>query len=730
MNGAPTITATAVDSPTDGREAAPVSPGLARLIATLADYLDAARIDEIIRAYHYAAAAHGCRTRRSGEPYITHPVAVGQILAEMHMDHHGIMAALLHDVLEDTSADEQELRTLFGDTVAELVDGVSKLQRMNFASQAEAQAENFLKMTMAMAKDIRVILVKLADRLHNMRTLGVLASAKRRRIARETLEIYAPIAHRLGMYEIRAELEDLGFQALYPMRARRIEAAVRKARGNRDEMLATLRQAIQARLEQTGLPCRVMGRERHLYSIYRKMREERKSFNKIMDVYAFRVIVDQVDSCYRALGVLHGLYKPVPGRFRDYIAIPKGNGYQSLHTTLIGLRGVPIDIQICTEQMEAMAHHGVAARRFLDGCSESPSSGEDRTNQWLQGLLEMQKVAGDSIEFIENVKIDLFPDEVYVFTPKGKILELPVGATAIDFAYAIHTDIGHSCVGCQIDQRLAPLSEQLRSGQTVKIITSPGARPNVSWLNFAVTAKARSSVRHYLKNQQYTEAVDLGRRLLQKSLSVCQKSLDELPQAQIDQLLQEYRLNGLDALLSEIGLGNRPVQEIVRKLLPGVSGTLQLGMVDSGTNALIIGEKGGMLLNYARCCYPIPGDAVVGQLSSGRGITIHQETCRHVEPILGDSLHCLAVQWQSGIEGEFVAGLRVEMKNKRGMLASVASAIADSDSNIERVTTADRHGDISMLVIEVSVRDRVHLARVIRKIKAIDAVSRVFRSRS
>ncbi|MCB1617403.1 MAG: HD domain-containing protein, partial [Pseudomonadales bacterium] len=330
MNGAPTITATAVDSPTDGREAGPVSPGLARLIATLADYLDAARIDEIIRAYHYAAAAHGCQTRRSGEPYITHPVAVGQILAEMHMDHHGIMAALLHDVLEDTSADEQELRTLFGDTVAELVDGVSKLQRMNFASQAEAQAENFLKMTMAMAKDIRVILVKLADRLHNMRTLGVLASAKRRRIARETLEIYAPIAHRLGMYEIRAELEDLGFQALYPMRARRIEAAVRKARGNRDEMLATLRQAIQARLEQTGLPCRVMGRERHLYSIYRKMREERKSFNKIMDVYAFRVIVDQVDSCYRPLGVLHGLYKPVPGRFRDYIAIPKGNGYQSL----------------------------------------------------------------------------------------------------------------------------------------------------------------------------------------------------------------------------------------------------------------------------------------------------------------------------------------------------------------------------------------------------------------
>lgn len=730
MNGAPTITPEPLDSPDSDRQQKPVVAGLPPLIATLGGYLDAAKIDEVVRAYHYAAEAHGCQTRQSGEPYITHPVAVGQILAEMHMDHHGIMAALLHDVLEDTSADEQELRALFGDTVAALVDGVSKLKRIDFATHAEAQAENFLKMTMAMAKDIRVILVKLADRLHNMRTLGVLAPAKRRRIAKETLEIYAPIANRLGMYDTRTELEELGFQALYPMRARRIEAAVRKARGNRNEMLATLSQAIQGRLDQAHLSSRVIGRERYLYSIYRKMREERKSFSKIMDVYAFRIIVDQIDSCYRALGVLHGLYKPVPGRFRDYIAIPKGNGYQSLHTTLIGLRGVPIDIQIRTESMEAMAHHGVAARRFLDGWEENSSGGEDRTNQWLKGLLEMQQVAGDSIEFIENVKIDLFPDEVYVFTPKGRILELPVGATAIDFAYAIHTDIGHSCVSCQIDRRLAPLSERLKSGQTVKIITSQSAKPNVSWLNFAVTAKARSSIRHYLKNQQYAEAVDLGRRLLQKSLSACQSSLDEISSARVDQLLLEYRLADLDALLGEIGLGNRRVQEVVQKLLPGVSGNPQGGMIDSASNSLVIGENEGPLLNYARCCYPIPGDAVVGQLNSGRGITIHQETCRHVERILGDSLQCLSVQWQSGMEGEFIAGLKVEMKNQRGMLANVASAIADTHSNIERVTTADRHGDISILSIEVSVRDRVHLARIIRKIRAIEAVSRVSRSRS
>jgi len=495
-------------------------PTIDSLEDRLRGYLAPEQTAMVRRAYYYAEQAHYGQLRRSGDPYVTHPLAVASILAEMHMDHQSLVAAMLHDVIEDTGVNKMAIGQQFGTPVAELVDGVSKLTQMEFGSLEEKQAENFQKMALAMARDIRVILVKLADRLHNMRTLGVLPTAKARRIARETLEIYAPIALRLGMNTVRMEFEDLGFAALYPMRARRIRAAVLSARGNRRELVDKIRNQIEGCLSREGHEVEVIGREKHLYSIYNKMRTKRKSFAEIMDIYAFRIIVDSVDTCYRVLGCVHNLYKPVPGEFKDYIAIPKANGYQSLHTITMGMHGVPIEIQIRTREMEDMANNGIAAHWLYKSDEAAAANGSHaRARQWVQGLLEMQQRAGNSLEFIENVKIDLFPDEIYVFTPRGHIMELPSGATAVDFAYAVHTDVGDHCVACRINRRLAPLSEPLESGQTVEIITAAGARPNPSWLNYAVTAKARSNIRHFLKKQTRDDSIDLGQRLLDKALA-------------------------------------------------------------------------------------------------------------------------------------------------------------------------------------------------------------------
>ena len=485
----------------------------------LSGYLAGQQINQVRRAYYYAEQAHEGQFRRTGDPYITHPLQVAGILSKMHMDHQSLMAAMLHDVIEDTGITKTAIKSQFGNTVAEMVDGVSKLSKIKFRSQAEAQAENFQKMALAMSRDLRIIMVKLADRLHNMRTIKVLPPDKRRRIARETLEIYAPIANRLGMNDMRIEFEELAFEAIYPLRYRRIGAAVRKVWGNRKEVVTKLQTSLEACLEREGLPGRTIGREKHLYSIYDKMRSKRKSFSEIMDVYAFRIVVDRVDTCYRVLGAIHSLYKPVPGRFKDYIAIPKANGYQSLHTTLFGMHGLPIEIQIRTEEMEAMANNGIAAHWLYKSSEDIPSNTHIRAREWVNGLLEMQQHAGNSLEFIENVKIDLFPDEIYVFTPKGEIFELPAGSTPVDFAYAIHTDVGSTCVACRISRRLAPLSEPLQSGQTVEIITAPGHKPNPAWLSFVVTAKARTGIRHFLKSQKRSESVALGRRLLTKALA-------------------------------------------------------------------------------------------------------------------------------------------------------------------------------------------------------------------
>ena len=698
----------------------------------LSNYLEKDQVNSVRRAYFYAEQAHDGQVRRSGDAYVTHPLAVASILSEMHMDHQSLMAAMLHDVIEDTGITKTAIKSQFGHTVADLVDGVSKLNKITFSSRAEAQAENFQKMAMAMAKDLRVILVKIADRLHNMRTLEVLTPDKRRRIARETLDIYAPIANRLGMNNVRVEFEELGFAALYPMRARRISAAVKSIRGNRKEIVSQIQTSLEACLEREGLPGRTIGREKHLFSIYEKMRSKRKSFSEIMDVYAFRIIVDRADSCYRVLGAVHSLYKPVPGRFKDYIAIPKANGYQSLHTTLFGMHGVPIEIQIRTEEMEAMANNGISSHWLYKSSDDLPSNAHIRAREWVNGLLEMQKHAGNSLEFIENVKIDLFPDEIYVFTPKGQIFELPAGSTAVDFAYAIHTDVGNSCVACRISRRLAPLSEPLQSGQTVEIITAPGTQPNPAWLSFVVTGKARSNIRHYLKNQKHSESVALGRRLLNKALAGFGTQIESITNDNFESALKQANLKSVDQLLEEIGLGNRMSYMIAQRLAAQVNISADEGEPAEPQQQATLAIRGseGLVMNYAKCCHPIPGDPIVGHISSGRGMVIHTDDCNNIADIRDNPEKCIAVSWDPEVEGEFSVELRVELENQRGIIATLATTITGAEANIEKISTVERDARFSIVNLSLNVKNRVHLARVMKRVRLIKPVTKVTRVKS
>ncbi len=695
----------------------------------LASYLSKDQINQVRRAYFFAEQAHVGQRRTTGEAYVTHPLAVASILADMHMDHQSLMAAMLHDVIEDTGISKDALRTQFGDAVAELVDGVSKLTQIEFQSRAEAQAENFQKMALAMAKDIRVILVKLSDRLHNMRTLGVLKPEKRRRIARETLEIYAPIAQRLGMHNMRVEFEDLGFGAMHPMRADRIKAAIKAVRGNRREIVEKIRASIEHYLQQEGHKARVLGREKHLYGIYRKMRTKRKSFSEIMDIYAFRIVVDSVDTCYRVLGCVHSLYKPVPGQFKDYIAIPKANGYQSLHTVLFGMQGVPIEIQIRTEEMEEMANNGIAAHWLYKAnkTGEAANGSHARARRWVQGLLEMQQHAGDSLEFIENVKIDLFPDEIYVFTPRGDIKELPQGSSAVDFAYAVHTDVGNSCVACRINRRLAPLSEQLQSGQTVEIITSPGAQPNPAWLNYVVTAKARATIRHFLKHCRTAESLALGKRLLEKALNSLGTSLDKISDEQKQRLLRTTGVDKFDKVLEEIGLGNR-VSFLTARQLVSKSETSTAANANETHEPLAIHGTEGLLVNFAKCCHPIPGDLIVGLISAEKGMVVHTESCHNSVEARDKPERCVPLRWADDVEGEFACEVRVDLEKSRGAIAVLATRITSLDANIKRITVDD-DTRISAVRMIISVRDRIHLARIMRIVRTVPGVVKVARIR-
>ncbi|GEN23744.1 guanosine-3',5'-bis(diphosphate) 3'-pyrophosphohydrolase [Halomonas cupida] len=696
----------------------------------LGGYLPAEEIQQVRRAFYYAEQAHDGQRRRSGEPYVTHPLAVANILANMHMDHQSLMAAMLHDVIEDTGVSKEALAVQFGEPVAELVDGVSKLTQITFEDKAVAQAENFQKMVLAMSRDIRVIIVKLADRLHNMRTLGALRPDKKRRIARETLEIYARVASRLGINTIRVELEDLSFQAIHPMRAERIKRAVSSARGNRRSAIRQVQNALQTRLDEHGLKGTVIGRQKHLLSIYRKMRDQRKSFNEIMDVFGFRIIADDVDSCYRILGMVHNLYKPVPGRFKDYIAIPKANGYQSLHTTLFGAGGMPIEVQIRTREMEAMANNGIAAHWLYKAGQTSHPIAEGshaRARQWVKGLLEMQRHAGDSLEFIEHVKNDLFPDDIYVFTPKGDIMELPQGATVVDFAYAVHTEIGNSCIACRIDRHLAPLSSRLESGQTLEIITSPGGKPNLAWLNFVITAKARSAIRHALKHQQHTEAVQLGRRLLTKSLAEFEINFEELTDPVRQQLLKELEFKDEAALLEAIGLGNCVAHLIARRLVELARGEAIDASGSSSHGPVTISGAEGMVIKFARCCHPLPGDTVIGHLSIGKGIVVHRSECRNLQELKSDPEKLIVLRWSDDINEDFPVALRLEVESRRGLVAELAALTTDAGANIERIGIEDRDARLSIVNLTLVVRDRTHLARIIKRMRNLSHVGRISR---
>ncbi|SEL78598.1 GTP pyrophosphokinase/guanosine-3',5'-bis(diphosphate) 3'-pyrophosphohydrolase [Colwellia chukchiensis] len=692
----------------------------------VSSYLSKVQVDLLKQAYIFARAAHDGQMRSSGEPYITHPVAVALNLARMNLDHETLMAALLHDVIEDTPATKDELAELFGHTVAELVEGVSKLDKLKFDNKEEMQAENFRKMILAMVQDIRVILIKLADRTHNMRTLGSLRPDKRRRIARETLEIYAPIANRLGIHDVKNELEVLGFEALYPMRARALKSAIKQARGNRKEIVNNIQEEITRRLAENGLKAQVIGREKHLYSIYRKMLNKELMFNEVMDIYAFRIIVgDKIDDCYRALGAAHNLYKPIETRFKDYIAIPKTNGYQSLHTSLIGPHGIPVEIQIRTHDMDQMADRGVAAHWLYkqDG-DDSGTTAQMKARRWMQSLLELQQSAGSSYEFIENVKSDLFPEEIYVFTPDGRIIELPMGATAVDFAYAVHTDVGNSCVGVKVDRKPFPLSQPLDSGQTIEVITSTAARPNATWLNFVVTSKARLQIRTYLRSQEKTESLALGRRLLSHALG--STKLEDICQEKLTQVVQDTGNKSIEELLINIGLGNALSIGIAKRLKDEFNDETELTVTSAKSKMPIKGTE-GMMVSYGKCCRPIPGDSILAYLSPGKGLMVHQHGCRNNKGHEQGSL--FPVRWDTDIDRDFIAKLRIDILNHKGALAALTNVIARCGSNVHSLNSGEKDSGLYLIDMEITCRNRIHLADIIRKIKVMPDVQRVIRNK-
>ncbi len=699
---------------------------ISNLCADLESYLEPEQIREVYRAYLFGAEAHAGQKRMSGEPYIYHPIAVSRILADLHMDHKCLMAAILHDVIEDTGFSKKQIIEHFDEEIAELVDGVSKLTNLDTKSHAEKQAENVRKMLLAMTRDIRVILIKLADRLHNMRTLGVMRPDKARRISRETMEIYAPIASRLGIYSMRVELESLGFQAYHPWRYAVIDAAMQKLRGPRREIVEHIQQSISNRLVQEGMQAEVKGRQKNLCSTYRKMRDKHLSLQDLADVYAFRIIVDKVDSCYRILGAVHNLYKPVPGKFKDYIAIPKANGYQSLHTVLFGPHGLPIEVQIRTREMDQVAESGIAAHWLYKLDKSSSNVANNATAGWLNNLLEMQKGAGNSEEFLEHVKIDLFPDEVYVFTPHGKIMELPQGATVIDFAYAVHSDVGNHCVAARVDRRLVPLRSRLLNGQSVEILTSPNARPSPAWLDVVITGKARANIRNFLKQLKSREAVELGRRLLEKELEVYDASIEDIAEETINNYLTTFKLNNFEALLEDIAFGNRMALMVARHMI-GVEELKDPGEQNAGSSALAIRGTEGLVVKYAKCCRPIPGDPIGALFRPGTGIVVHHRDCKNLSSSHKGGDSWLDVQWDLDMQGEFSTEIRVDVGNQRGVLAEVASTIAQTESNIEHVHTEERDGVTTALTFIIAVRNRQHLARVMRRLKSLPPVIRITR---
>jgi RelA/SpoT family (p)ppGpp synthetase len=694
---------------------------------SVAGYLKPADLSRLEEAYHFSDAAHQGQLRKSGEPYISHPVAVAEILSHWQLDAQTLCAALLHDVVEDTEVSTDDISRRFGKPVADLVDGVSKLDRIEFQSQQDAQAENFRKMLLAMARDVRVMLIKLADRLHNMRTLDAVAPAKRRRVARETLEIYAPIANRLGLDGLYRELQELGFQHIHPLRFKVLAKAVKGARGNRREVVDKILDGINKRLAEAKIEAAVSGREKHIYSIYKKMIEKKLSFTEVLDIYGFRVVVRDVPACYLALGALHSLYKPVPGKFKDYIAIPKLNGYQSLHTALIGPYGVPVEVQIRTRDMHRVAESGVASHwLYKDAESGTLSEVQNRTHKWLQSLIEIQDASGDSAEFLEHVKVDLFPAEVYVFTPKGKIMALPRGATAVDFAYAVHTDIGNRCVAAKVNYELVPLRTELKNGDRVEIVTAAHAHPNPAWLSYVKTGKARSQIRHFLKTMQFEESTALGERLLGQAL----RALDSDPMAigpeRWDKLVRESGAKSRGEVLADIGLGKRLAAIVARQLLALADHAPADAKAGAAASIVIRGSE-GMAVQFAKCCRPIPGDPIIGFIKKGQGLVVHTHDCPLVTRARTDPEKWIDVEWAPDTERTFDVGIRIVAANQRGVLAKVANAISEAGSNIDNVSMDEERGVYTAMHFTIQVHNRLHLARVMKALRRIPEVVRITR---
>ena len=709
---------------------------IAEFTRHLGHYLPTPDIALVERAFEFSESAHRGQFRKSGEPYITHPLAVASILSEWRLDAEGLAAALLHDVMEDTPVLRSEIESKFGRPVAAMVDGLSKLDQIEFASREDAQAESFRKMLLAMARDVRVILIKLADRLHNMRTLDAMAPTHRKRIARETIDIYAPIANRLGLNALYLELQDLSFKHLFPLRYRILAQAIKTARGNRREVMNRLFDVLRDGFARANIAATVTGREKSIYSVYRKMREKHYTFSQVFDIYGVRVLVNDKSTCYAALGVLHELYKPIPGKFKDYIAIPKANGYQSLHTTLFGPFGTPLEAQLRTHDMHRVAEAGVAAHwLYKSGGQLDLEEAQRETDRWLQGLLEIQSESRDSKEFLEHVKGDLFPEEIYLFTPKGKIMALPRGATAVDFAYGVHTDIGHHCVAARINYELLPLRTELKNGDHVEILTSPTARPNPSWLSFVTTGKARSRIRHYLKGLQQQESAALGERLLNQALATLKVEPESITWDRWEALAKEYAAKSQLDILADIGLGKRlsfvVAQALTRPVGKGDDGaTTPAAPPGAKPGALTLRGVEGVAIQYARCCRPLPGDAIVGQFRRGQGLIVHIRDCVSLRKQRVDGGEIVDVEWAPDVHGVFDAGVRVLVADRRGMLAELATTIGDADANIDTVSMERPDGGDVAMFFGVQVRDRRHLAHLMRALRRVPDVRRVQRART
>ncbi len=699
----------------------------AQLLQKAGTYLPQDMLDKIFRAYQLGALAHQGQVRNSGEAYITHPLAVAEILADQRMDGEALCAAILHDALEDTALPRSFIADTFGESVAEMVEGVTKLDKIQFNNRQEADAESFRKMMLAMSRDIRVILIKLADRLHNMRTLESKSMESRRRIARETLEIYAPIAQRLGINVVKAELQNLGFKAMYPLRYQVIAKQLANQPVLRREAMATIEARLAQRIAVENIPFRLVSRVKGPWSVYSKMRDEHKKFNEVMDVFGFRIVVKKVMQCYHALGAVHTLMKPLDGRFRDFIAIPKANGYQSLHTLLFSPLGSPVEVQIRTEEMDIVAERGIAAHWIYKNRGAASSNAQARAQSWVNGLFNSDDFALPSLEFLENVKIDLFPDEVYIFTPKGEILALPKNATPLDFAYAVHTDVGNHTVAARVDRRLVPIRTKLLSGQTVEIITAPSANPNPNWLEFVVTSKARTSIRHYLKRIEHEDAVNLGHRMLDRALELLETSLDNVSAAQLQQFLSDNRYPRLEVLLADIALGNRMPDQIARALQPNQSTLLGTDTPIARQEEILINGSERGVLTFSTCCYPIPGDDIMGYLTAGKGVVVHRLDCPNIIDYRKHPERWVPIAWDRRVEGDFRVELRFETENKPGALAKIAAAVAECNSNIDSVNYKERDARISVMVFCIEVKDRKHLAEIIRRTRRLNVVYSVER---